>query len=155
MNKSEAGKLGAAASKEIHEKQYKERVRLYNESPKLCKHCNNPLEYIGRHNTFCNRGCAATFNNIIRSSKCKTLIINCINCGEEIANTKYCSNSCQGEYRCKQLITEWKSGNATGYTGKAFQITRWLRKYLLDKNNNSCSKCGWNELPPVDNLPLV
>ncbi len=48
----------------------------YNIDPKKCKQCDEPLPYESRNNKFCNRACAATYNNTgrVRSleSKLKT-----------------------------------------------------------------------------------
>lgn len=37
----------------------------YNNKPKNCKHCNNPLSYDdAKTKIFCNRSCAASYNNL-------------------------------------------------------------------------------------------
>ena len=43
----------------------------YNQSPKLCTQCNIPLSYKQRYGKFCNKSCAATFNNLNRSDDIK------------------------------------------------------------------------------------
>lgn len=35
----------------------------YNNNPKLCKCCNNPLDYMKKHNTFCTASCSGTYTN--------------------------------------------------------------------------------------------
>lgn len=47
---------------------------------------------------------------------------------------KYCSAKCQTEYQHKEYI---KHGEET-------DISTHIRKYLKEKFNNSCQKCGWN-----------
>lgn len=42
----------------------------YNEKPKLCKQCQNPVPYLKRwYNVFCSHSCSATFNNQQRVKK--------------------------------------------------------------------------------------
>lgn len=44
----------------------------YNQNPKLCKQCTQPIAYLKRwFNTFCSSACAATYNNYKRSKKDK------------------------------------------------------------------------------------
>jgi len=42
---------------------YQKRIDEYDNAPNTCKQCNNTLEYKKRKNAFCNRSCAASFNN--------------------------------------------------------------------------------------------
>lgn len=84
----------------------------------------------------------------------------CLYCGTKFIvgkNTygKYCNNKCQADHRYETAIAEWKAGSFSGVVGKTKQISRHIKRYLLDINNNTCSICGWDELHPVDNLPLV
>lgn len=72
----------------------------------------------------------------------------CLNCGKELKYVsgnymKYCSAKCQTEYQHKEYIKRWKNGEETGVTGKT-DISTHIRKYLKEKFNNSCQKCGWN-----------
>lgn len=54
-----AGKLGNKKIQEIKQK----RIEEYNKNPKRCKNCNNTLNYNQRHNVFCSKSCANSFNN--------------------------------------------------------------------------------------------
>ena len=80
---------------------------------------------------------------------------NCLNCGTSVPGShqkanKYCSIVCQHEYQYKSYIVEWKSGNESGNKGHG-QISNHVRKYLYEKYNNTCCKCGvghiWNKQP--------
>jgi len=57
---------------------------------------------------------------------------------------KFCSNHCQQKLKheatVKMILNGSKSAVSTmcGLKGS-------LRKYLIDKSNNQCSKCGWSE----------
>lgn len=73
----------------------------------------------------------------------------CLNCGKELnnkksKNTKYCSAVCQQAYQSKQYINRWKNGEETGITGQ-YQISEIVRKYMLEKADYQCEKCGWHE----------
>ena len=82
----------------------------------------------------------------------------CLNCGKELIgnkkNNKYCCQQCQLDYQHKQYIEKWKSGQESGLKGK-YDVSNHIRKYLFEKNNNSCQKCGWNKINPITgNVPL-
>lgn len=80
----------------------------------------------------------------------------CLNCGKELTNTqtKYCSHFCQQEYQHKIYINNWKNGLETGMKGK-YGISKHIHKYLMEKFNSKCSKCGWGEKNPyTGNIPL-
>jgi hypothetical protein len=42
-------------------------------------------------------------------------------------------------------IEKWKHGEVTGMRGK-YQISLYIVRYLFEKYQNKCSKCGWNEV---------
>lgn len=78
----------------------------------------------------------------------------CLNCGKELNQGtknnfkhKYCSNECQWEYQHKVFIEKWKSGEESG-TRSNGNVPAHIRQYLLEIHNNSCEKCGWNEIHP-------
>lgn len=81
---------------------------------------------------------------------------NCLNCGKELTSrqTKYCSNTCQKEYEHKQWIERWKAGKESGMSGK-YGISAHLKRYLFDKYERKCARCGWSEINSFTNtLPL-
>lgn len=63
MSESEAGRLGAIASKETQKKQKEERIENYYKNPNRCKYCNSVISYERRGALFCNSSCAASYNN--------------------------------------------------------------------------------------------
>jgi 5-methylcytosine-specific restriction endonuclease McrA len=84
----------------------------------------------------------------------------CMNCKktfEKIRNTfgKFCNNKCQIDFQYSEYILRWKQGKEKGYRGKTAQLSSYLRKYLLQKNNYACQECGWDRRHPIDNNPLV
>lgn len=80
---------------------------------------------------------------------------NCINCKKIINNrNKYCSVKCQKEYEYKVYIEKWKIGNESGLRGD-YQISMHIKRYLFNKYNNKCVKCGWGETNiHTGNIPL-
>jgi len=82
--------------------------------------------------------------------------MNCINCSNKLntRNKYYCDNHCQKEYEYKKYISEWHIGNRDGLKGQ-YQISNHIRRYLMEKYNYSCSKCGWSEKNPYNGvMPL-
>lgn len=82
----------------------------------------------------------------------------CLNCGKEFHgshnNQKFCNGKCQHDYAYKQYIEHWKNGKETGIIGR-YSISKYLRRYIFEKFNNKCCKCGWNEINPyTGNIPL-
>ena len=76
----------------------------------------------------------------------------CMMCGKEIHNnnTTFCSNDCRKKFENKQYeeyIERWKNGEECGHT-PCFKIHKYVRRYLFEKYNNSCQKCGWNKENP-------
>ena len=78
--------------------------------------------------------------------------MNCLYCSKPIKSTgKFCNNSCQANYRYDSYIAKWKEGKVNGLKGK-YQISNYIRKYLLIKFNNRCSRCGWSMVNPYTNV---
>ena len=78
---------------------------------------------------------------------------NCLNCGNliERKGNKYCSNKCQCDFQYKEYIKKWKKGIENGMRGK-YQISEYIRRYLFEKYNSKCSRCGWSRVNPFTNL---
>ena len=82
----------------------------------------------------------------------------CLNYGKEFHgshnNQKFCNGKCQHNYAYKQYIERWKNGKETGIIGR-YSISKYLRRYIFEKFNNKCCKCGWSEINPYTrNIPL-
>lgn len=83
-------------------------------------------------------------------------MLKCLNCNKELnkRQIKYCSNQCQSDFQYKQYIKRWKNGEEDGLSGQ-YALSKYIRRYLLEKNNNKCSQCGWGEINKFTNtLPL-
>ena len=90
---------------------------------------------------FCSNSCSAKYNNKLREKK----KYYCLNCNKELSRKKkYCDNQCQADYEYKEYIKRWKSGEESGLSGR-FGISNHIRRYLFEKNDSKCERCGWSE----------
>jgi hypothetical protein len=77
----------------------------------------------------------------------------CLYCESPTPN-KFCSCKCMGSYKESLSLALWKAGkkpvvNAYG------QVRSFVRKYLFDKFNSKCVRCGWAEINPTSGkIPL-
>lgn len=101
---------------------------------------------------FCSQSCSATYNNLKRDRKWSQ--VKCLNCHKKGNNyggkSKFCSIECSAKYKTKQLIDNWLDGSESG-SQKNGGLKQTIRRYLIEAENNSCSKCGWNKINPVTN----
>ncbi len=73
----------------------------------------------------------------------------CLNCSSSFIfnpyhqKGKYCNNKCQQEHVRNQYISEWKQGLVSG--GKSYNLSQYVRNYLLEESQHMCSKCSWSE----------
>ena len=82
--------------------------------------------------------------------------MNCLFCDKPLKSSrnKYCNNICQKDHEYKEYINAWKDGKVNGMRGK-FQVSNHIKKYLFEKYDNKCSKCGWGERNKFTNvIPL-
>jgi predicted HNH restriction endonuclease len=49
------------------------------------------------------------------------------------------------EFQYKQYIERWKNGLEDGIRGD-YQLSAHIRRYLFEKYNNKCTRCGWGEI---------
>lgn len=80
----------------------------------------------------------------------------CLFCGKELINhqTKYCSQRCQINYQQQQYINDWKDGRKNGLKGE-YQLSNHIKRYMLEKVQYKCEKCGWSKINPFTNtIPL-
>lgn len=138
----------------------------YEKHKKKCLYCGQDIPIgnrkIADYNVlkFCSNSCATSYNNKgIRRNFIVSIDYDtenrCLNCGEIIQRrSMYCSMECQRKYEYNIYINRWKQGLEDGMSGQ-YQLSRKIRKYLFEKYDNKCSKCGWNEVNPyTGNIPL-
>ena len=141
----------------------------YENNKKQCLFCGKdiPIESLGfseyKKRKFCNNSCSASYINVFRGKNKKDNIDNngfyiakekqyCLNCGKELIlpkQSKYCSISCQKDYQYKDYIKKWKNGEISGSNKTG--VSESIRRYIKEKYNNQCCKCGWHEINPKTN----
>lgn len=79
----------------------------------------------------------------------------CIVCGKEITDKhKYCSHECQQTHQYEEYVKRWKNGEEDGLIGE-YGISKHIRRYLFEKYDCKCQKCGWGEKNVITNyVPL-
>ena len=80
----------------------------------------------------------------------------CLNCGKDLSNrqSKFCDLTCQHDYYYKEYIKRWKDGKENGAKG-FYDVSNYIRRYLYEKHNYKCEKCGWGEVNErTGNIPL-
>ena len=77
----------------------------------------------------------------------------CLVCGKPLTKyqKKYCSSQCTNDGKYQDFITKWKNGEEQGMRGE-YNISRHIKRYLFEKYNYKCSKCGWGEMNPYSKL---
>ena len=147
---------------------------IYSKNPKVCKTCGKILSFEQRNNTFCSRSCATIYLNKNRGQRdietrakiastlskknitpadIKARNYTCKYCGNEIKQGKFCCVECFHKFNYEKKIKEWLSGKV--FTRGGHQIPEFIRKYLFEKHNNQCEKCGWHEINPITGkIPL-
>lgn len=69
----------------------------------------------------------------------------CLFCNEIIPRgRKYCNKTCQNNFEYSEYISKWKENIVLGNKG-ATQTSAYVRRYLFEKYDSSCSICGWNQ----------
>ena len=94
----------------------------------------------GKH--FCSRKCQQE-----ASIKYKG---NCLYCKKILVGKarKYCSNRCQFIINNQVNINKWKSGEIEGINASE-NLKPWIKRFLIEKNGDKCSKCGWCEINSI------
>ena len=81
----------------------------------------------------------------------------CLNCKTEIAyGKKYCSNECLQDHRQKEFEEQWFASKISGNNDSIWKgIRTRVRKYLFNKYDGKCARCGWGETNPfTGTIPL-
>ena len=111
-----------------------------------CARTDCDIEVVGKK--YCSVSC---------SNKSRKKVRFCAVCSIELSHRhiKFCSNTCQQEEQYQRLIREWKDGTYSGLS-KQGTVTNSIKRYLREKYNNKCCKCGWSEVNVhTGKVPLV
>lgn len=129
MSRSESGKLGAIASVATNEKRKQDRILKYLKNPSRCLQCSEVMPYEKRQckYRFCDRSCAATYNNAIRPPRPKFC-----ECGATLSKgaIKRCA-PCQQNSR-RKTFDQAKSDPQR-------------KKRLIEERGHQCESCKYCE----------
>lgn len=177
--KNEKTNLDISIKLNRSEKSIKEKIKKLKIKKEIlyveinCLKCNKTIN-VPKNNKrqinrkFCSRSCSISYNNLIRTDeiknkisntlkiKIKKLKNNCKICGNETStpNNIFCSTNCHNKYKYQEYIKKWKNCEADGLY-KDGSLSKYIKKYIFEKYDNKCSKCGWgikNEY--TGNVPL-
>lgn len=77
----------------------------------------------------------------------------CLACGNSLQKRfqlKYCSNKCQSDRQYNIYILSWKKGKKDGGRGISTRnISRHIKRFLIETNGEYCTTCGWRERHPI------
>ena len=109
----------------------------------ICEKCQRPFNALKKHNRkYCSKNCSTLINN--HKKKKEKEINKCIICDNIITkNSKFCSNTCYAENN-KRLIFKEIENNSFLLNNKTTESS-WVKLYLINKYDEKCMKCGWNE----------
>lgn len=133
--------LARSVIREICKEKGYEEPKWFNRTRK-CLYCGKEIVGGDNRKKFCNHSCAASYNNkgVSRNKKQDSGLI-CLNCGKSIKSGEFCNRKCKEEYQSKIYIERWKRGEENGLYGE-YTINKILRKYLLEKCDYKCNRCG-------------
>jgi len=119
----------------------------------ICKKIFRTQKDHPREKKYCSHQCANEDIGIKRIKECGE----CLCCGKKLTNVRsyFCSNKCSSEQIYLEYINRWKFGLENGIKGK-YGLSLHIRRYLFEKYNSKCQKCGWGNTHPVTgNVPLA
>lgn len=111
-----------------------------------CLVCKKKL--VRKQSKYCSKNCKYSF-----LSKGRVLYTgNCFSCNKKIIPTnRFCSNRCKSKFNSENDVRRWLETGESPYM-KYGQVPAFIRRYLKEINNNKCSKCGWGEANPINNV---
>lgn len=62
---------------------------------------------------------------------------------------KFCSNVCQKRYEYTEYIKKWRENLLDKDKVTTINISKYIKRYLLEKYKERCENCGWNKKHPV------
>ncbi len=123
---------------------------------------------------YCSRNCSGMVNNIGRvlseETKAKIAKANtttgthvrkykfCLYCNTPLGRhqLKYCANTCQADYNYERWVSSWKDGTQAGDVGVTTKsLSGFLKRYIREKFENKCSRCGWGEMHPITKRVMI
>lgn len=80
----------------------------------------------------------------------------CKFCKKELHDDRntYCNNKCQKEFQYNEYIKSWKAGKLPK-ANIEFYVSNHIRRYLFEKYDSKCSRCGWDKPNPYINSVIL
>ncbi len=147
--RSEAGKLGYAKTQDKL-KQHREDIRVatknaYDANLPRCAFCACVLPYEKRRYKFCNRSCAASYNNqgVVRNPRKVERRTHCLRCNRPFkgAGILYCTQECSHLHRQELFAENLVNGTKPLAAGSIPAI----RRCLIRLRGEQCEECGWSK----------
>ena len=71
----------------------------------------------------------------------------CKNCNNEVPKD-FCNMKCKSEFDDRENTRKWLNDEISG-NSRYGTYQPFIKRYLLNKFENKCCKCGWNEVHPI------
>jgi hypothetical protein len=115
---------------------------------------SDKLRYEGRL-FYCNRECAKKKLGRIGKLYSSKYNNKCLFCSKAVGrvNTYYCNRTCRADHQNQQVIESWEKGVHDGLNGNTTDIHPTVRKYIWEKYDSKCGRCGWNIINPFTHKP--
>lgn len=119
----------------------------------ICLYCKESFASNLRHKKYCSKTCSNEYSKVHsgkdyeKSNKCS--------CGGE--KTLYANNcvDCHHRKQYEKKIQKWLSGEWDGSKTDKYTLSKTIRRYLLEKANYACEKCGFDTPHPIDQSSIL
>jgi len=145
-------KIGTPLASQKCKEMRLERIKNYNNNPKLCKNCNSPISYDKKnYNDFCSKKCSAIYNNINGKIGRRRVPKRLCECGKTIKTKDENIIKC---YWCRKK--EITIDRINDIEKKMISLTEvklngdQIKMYLLYMRGHECERCHnkiWNGVP--------
>lgn len=120
--------------------------------------CLNPLCENTAKIKYCSNSCSAIVNNSKFPKRGNGLPRHCLFCKTLITSknsrTKFCSRDCSFKFAHNERVNNWLTGKISGTTRDG-SPSSFVRRFLLEEVNYSCTECGWNKVNPKLKAPTL
>lgn len=74
----------------------------------------------------------------------------CIECSKPLKGKARlcCSQKCFQLYAYHSYTKKWISKEISGLMANGINPSKYIKRYILERDNNRCVLCGWNEVNP-------
>jgi len=137
-----------------------------------CENCNNEHDGTYGSGRFCSSKCARGFSTKNKRNEINEKVSaklskdgkpkiqetkNCKFCGNKNnhRNALFCSPQCRSDFWYKTYIERWQNDLEDGLRSQKNRISNYIRRYLWEKYNNKCCKCGWDKPNLITKKPIL